>query len=263
MSRWDTLKAIFGHKPTFLIAVGFAYAALAFWRDEGLENHQPPRLVEFVLGLPWWVGIMCSLAVLLLITFEHAHRLTNARFVEGQAVPHIASSISSESRRPYFAGNHGDAYPGSSFTAWYWNEPERMDESAVARRVVAHLTYMDESETVLSRDSRWGDVDLDVNGVPHPVMLMAKQFQTQDSTTKIARRGDVEWPSGVRGELPVRDSYLVRVELRGVNLNQAWLYRIRNIDGENPLELEELDVRDKSLVLHRFSVQQLSERTSE
>jgi hypothetical protein len=58
-----------------LVAViGVLLSALGYWRDEGPLNRQPPLLSHILSWLPWWAWVLMALAVLVLLTFEGAHR---------------------------------------------------------------------------------------------------------------------------------------------------------------------------------------------
>lgn len=75
LSRWGTAKRLYARKWGIIVVVGILLAALDFWRDEGPEKLQPPRILADVTSwLPWYGWIIFALALALCLTFEAAHR---------------------------------------------------------------------------------------------------------------------------------------------------------------------------------------------
>ena len=66
---------LYGRKWGIVVATGIVFAMLDFWRNEGPENLQPPKLIADVTAwLPFYGWIILALIFALGLTFEGAHR---------------------------------------------------------------------------------------------------------------------------------------------------------------------------------------------
>lgn len=72
--RWATAKSLYGRKMGLVVVLTALLSVLGYWRDEGPVNLQPPLFSQVLSWLPWWTWAIMALALLVLLTFEGAHR---------------------------------------------------------------------------------------------------------------------------------------------------------------------------------------------
>src|SRR3712207_3344249 len=96
-TRLRTLAALYGHYHGLIgLVPWFLYGVVDFWRNEGPEDHQPPRFLELI---PWWAIAIASLLLILLVGLEAAHReITASRQTHSLGSPTVSAALANACR---------------------------------------------------------------------------------------------------------------------------------------------------------------------